>query len=74
MENILTNLLSNLVSGANDVIDWLLNNLMEMCFYAEKTMLAKDVTGVALTIDGLKSVILAFAVSLIILKFLKKRI
>lgn len=72
MENILSDLLSSIISGANSIIDLLLNNLMETCFYPERTMLSSSVTGVQLSLEGLKSVILSFAISLIILKFLKK--
>ena len=74
MENILTNLISNIITGAGSTIDNLLNNLMEICFYAESTILNEEILGVSLTLDGLKSIILSFAVSIIILKFLKKRI
>lgn len=72
MENILSELLSSIISGANSIIDLLLNNLMETCFYPERTILNADVTGVQISLNALKSVILSFAVALIILKFLKK--
>ena len=72
MEHILSELLSSIISGANSVIDLLLNNLLETCFYPEKTMLTANVNGIQLSLSGLKSIILSFAVALIILKFLKK--
>ncbi len=72
MENILSDLLSSIISGADSIINLLLNSLIETCFYPEKTILSADVTGVQISLKGLKSVILSFAVALIILKFLKK--
>ena len=72
MENILSDLLSSIISGADSIINLLLNSLIETCFYPEKTILNADVTGVQISLKGLKSVILSFAVALIILKFLKK--
>ena len=72
MEKILSDLLSSIISGANSIIDSLLNNLMETCFYPERTMLSASASGVQISLNGLKSIILSFAIALIILKFLKK--
>lgn len=72
MENILKTLLSSIVSGANGVINLLLNNLMDTCFHAENTILKANESGVQLSLDGLQSIILSFSIGLIILKALKK--
>ena len=68
MENILKTLLSSIVSGANSVINLLMNALMDICFHAENTILKADVNGVQISLDGLKSIILSFSIGLIILK------
>ena len=72
MENILKTLLSSIVSGANSVINLLMNALMDISFHAENTILKADVNGVQISLDGLKSIILSFSIGLIILKALKK--
>lgn len=72
MENILKTLLSSIVSGANSIINLLLNSLMDTCFHAENTILKADVNGVQISLGGLQSIILSFSIGLIILKFLKK--
>lgn len=72
MENILKTLLSSIVSGANGIINLLLNSLMDTCFHAENTILKPDVNGIQISLDALQSIILSFSIGLIILKFLKK--
>lgn len=72
MENILKTLLSSIVSGADSIINLLLNNLINTCFHAENTILQADVNGVQISLDGLQSIILSFSIGLIILKALKK--
>lgn len=66
------NLLSSIVSGADNIINSLLGNLMNICFYAERTILKASADGIQISVDGLKAVILTFSIGLIILKFLKK--
>lgn len=72
MEKILKDLISSIVSGADGIIKILANNLMDTCFHAENTILQADMNGTQISFDGLKTIILSFAIGLIILKFLKK--
>lgn len=72
MENILTSLLSSIVSSSNNIIRMLMNNLMDICFYAENTITQANANGIQISLDSLKTVILSFSIGLIILKFLKK--
>ena len=45
MENILTSLLSSIVSSSNNIIRMLMNNLMDICFYAENTITEANAKG-----------------------------
>lgn len=71
MEKLLTSLLTSIIGGADITINSVFNNLLDVCFNAEQGLTQILGTQV-LDFSKLKVVILSFAVSLIILKFLKK--
>lgn len=71
MEKLLTNLIGTIIGSADNSINDVFNNLIDMCFCSEiyiTQLLGKEV----LNFDGLRKIILGFALSLIVLKFLKK--
>jgi len=71
MEKILTNLITSIIGGVDNAINTVFDNLMDMCFNAEYGLTHNFGTQV-LSFDNLKAVIFSMAISLIILKFLKK--
>lgn len=71
MDKLLTNFIVSIISGADNVINVIFNNLIDVCFNAEKNL--TEIIGTQiLDFSKLKSIILSFAISLIILKFLKR--
>ena len=71
MDKLLTDLITSLISGVDNAINTVFNNLMELCFNAEHSLTTNF--GIELlSFDGLKAIIFTLAISLIILKFLKK--
>ena len=71
MDKLLTNFIVSIISGADNVINFVFNNLIDVCFNAEKNL--TEIIGTQiLDFSKLKAIILSFAISLIILKFLKK--
>ena len=71
MEKLLTNLIGTIIGSADTSINYVFNNLIEMCFNSERYItyiLGNEV----INFDSLKQIILSFAIALIVLKFLKK--
>ena len=71
MEQLLTNLITSIIQGADSAINSVFNNLIDICFNMEYHLTTLFGTQ-WLDFSGLKTVILSFSISLIILKFLKK--
>ena len=71
MEDLITNLISSIIGGADNIINSVFNNLIDTCFNMENHLTTLFGTQ-WLDFSGLKTVILSFSISLIILKFLKK--
>jgi len=71
LEGILIGLIKSIITGAQDVVDAMLNSLIPMAFYAEN-YLGASLVGELLDFSGLYSLFFGFGVSLIVLKFLKK--
>ncbi len=71
MEKLLTNLFISIIESADNVINYAFENLVDICFNAEK-YLTEILSVKVLDFTMLKSVILNFAIALIILKFIKK--
>jgi len=68
---LLSNLILSIISSAEGLVDKVFDNLIDTCFNAEANL--TEILGVQiLDFSELKSVILTFSISLIILKFLKK--
>lgn len=71
MEKLLTNLIATIIGSADNSINEVFNDLIDMCFNSE--IYITHILGTeVLNFDGLKKIILGFALSLIVLKFLKK--
>lgn len=71
MEKLLTDLIGSIIGGVDDVINAAFNNLMNLCFNAEYE-LTHNFGVEILSFTKLKTIIFSMALSLIILKFLKK--
>ena len=71
MEKLLTDLITSIIGGVDSTIDSAFNGLMDLCFNAEYA-LTHNFGIQMLNFDNLKTVIFSMALSLIILKFLKK--
>ena len=71
MEKLLTMLISQIVGSADNTINSVFNNLIDMCFNSENYI--TQILGVkVINFEPLKTIILSFSISLIVLKFLKK--
>lgn len=71
MEKLLTNLIGTIIGSADNSINVVFNSLIDMCFNSENYL--TQILGVnVLDFSSLKQIILGFALSLIVLKFLKK--
>ena len=71
MTDLLTDLITDLIGGVDGAIKSAFNSLMDTCFNAEYTL--THTLGVqVISLDNLKLLIFSFALSLIILKFIKK--
>ena len=71
MTDLLTDLITDLIGGVDGAINSAFNNLMDTCFNAEYAL--THTLGVqVISLDNLKLLIFSFALSLIILKFIKK--
>lgn len=71
MDKLLTNLITSIIGGADTVINSVFNNLIDTCFNAENHLTSLFGTKY-IDFSNLKTIILSFAITLIILKFLKK--
>lgn len=71
MEQLLTNLITSIIQGADSAINSVFNNLIDTCFNMEYHLTTLFGTQ-WLDFSELKTIILSFSISLIILKFLKK--
>ena len=71
MIELLTDLIVGLIGGVDGAINSAFNNLMNTCFNAEYE-LTHILGAEALSLENLKLLIFSFALSLIILKFIKK--
>lgn len=71
MEQLLTNLIKAIIGGADTIINSVFNNLINTCFNSEQYL--STLFGTQwIDFSTLKTVILSFAITLIVLKFLKK--
>ncbi len=71
MEGILTGLISNVIGGADTVINSAFNGLIDMCFNSEN-YISSNFGSTVIDFSQLKALILTLAISMIVLKFLKK--
>lgn len=71
MDKLLTNLITSIIGGADTVINSISNNLIDTCFNAEQHLTSLFGTQY-IDFSNLKTIILSFSITLIILKFLKK--
>ena len=71
MESILTGLITSIIGGADNVINSAFNGLIDMCFNSEN-YISSNFGSTVVDFSGLKALILSLAISLIVLKFLKK--
>lgn len=71
MTDLLTDLITDLIGGVDGAINSAFNSLMDTCFNAEYALTHTLGTQV-ISLDNLKLLIFSFALSLIILKFIKK--
>lgn len=71
MENLLKDLIVNLIGGVDGAINSAFNGLMNTCFNAEYE-LTHLLGHQVISLESLKTLIFSVALSLIILKFLKK--
>ena len=71
MESILTKLITSIIGGADNVINTAFNGLIDMCFNSEN-YISSNFGNIVVDFSGLKAIILSLALSLIVLKFLKK--
>ncbi len=71
MEKLLTLLIATIMGSVDDSINSAFSNLIDMCFNAEDYL--TNVLGLnMLNFSSLKTIILSFSITLIVLKFLKK--
>lgn len=71
MDKLITELLISIIESADNAINYAFDNLIDLCFNAEDYL--TQILGLeVINFDSLKSIILSFAISLIVLKFLKK--
>ena len=71
MESILTGLITSIIGGADNVINSAFNGLIDMCFNSEN-YISSNFGSTVVDFSRLKALILSLAISLIVLKFLKK--
>lgn len=71
MEKLLTMLISQFIGSADKSINSVFNSLIDLCFNSEK-YITEILGSRVINFDSLKTIILGFAISLIVLKFLKK--
>lgn len=71
MEQLLINLIASIIGGADTIINSVFNSLIDTCFNAEHYLTTLFGTQ-WIDFSNLKTIILSFSISLIVLKFLKK--
>lgn len=71
MEKLITSLLISIISSADNTINYAFENMIDICFNAEN-YITNLLSVQVLNLSGLKQIILSFAMSLLILKFIKK--
>lgn len=73
IDKILTNLINILIEGSGELINGMLENLLQKVFFAERYF-TQSLSGISelMNLDAVYQLFLDFAISLIILKFLKK--
>lgn len=71
MEQLLTNLIKAIIGSADTIINSVFNSLIDTCFNSEQ-YLSTLFTTQWIDFSNLKTVILSFSITLIVLKFLKK--
>lgn len=71
MEKLIINLITAIIGNVDSSINKVFNNLIDMCFNAEQYLI-NILDNQIISFTNLKAVILTFAISLIVLKFLKK--
>lgn len=71
MESILTSLITSIIGGADSAINTAFNGLIDLCFRGEQHLSSNFGTQV-ISFEALKTLVLSLAISLIVLKFLKK--
>ena len=71
MEKLLTNLIATIIGSVDNSINSVFGGLIDMCFNSEN-YIAEILGHEVMNFDGLRTIILSFAIALIVLKFLKK--
>lgn len=71
MDKLITNLLVSIISSADNTVNYAFENLVDICFNCEN-YLTNILSVQVLNFESLKQIILSFALSIIILKFIKK--
>ncbi len=71
MEKLLTNLIATIIGSVDNSINTVFGGLIDMCFNSEN-YISQILGNEVMNFDGLRTIILSFAIALIILKFLKK--
>lgn len=71
MEQLLTNLIKAIIGSADTIINSVFNSLIDTCFNSEQYLSTLFATQ-WIDFSNLKTVILSFSITLIVLKFLKK--
>lgn len=71
MEKLLTNLIATIIGSVDNSINSVFGGLIDMCFNSEN-YIAEILGRKVMNFDGLRTIILSFAIALIVLKFLKK--
>ena len=71
MEKLLTNLIATIIGSVDNSINSVFGGLIDMCFNSEN-YIAEILGHKVMNFDGLRTIILSFAIALIVLKFLKK--
>ena len=71
MEKLLTNLIATIIGSVDNSINAVFGGLIDMCFNSEN-YISQILGNEVMNFDGLRTIILSFAIALIVLKFLKK--
>ena len=71
MDKLITDLLIGIISSADNTINYAFENLVDICFNCEN-YLTNILSIQVLNFESLKQIVLSFALSIIILKFIKK--